>query len=89
MKKIKLEIIREENQIITSSMELIKGGIVSIIQCSNNDCGTHSGSCNINKCTVHTGMCDVNSCGSHCQVHMVGCPSNCSCVFKQVIGPIG
>lgn len=79
MKKINFEIIREDNLLIPSALEFIRGGDVAIIQCQSNECGSHSGECNVNKCKIHIGFCVNNNCETHCQTYKIGCLEvNCS-----------
>ncbi|MCM1152276.1 MAG: hypothetical protein NC328_01305 [Muribaculum sp.] len=69
MKKINYQIIREDNLLSRSALELIRGGNSATIHCTSNQCKSHQGKCKINQCTIHIGDCNQNKCNINCAMN--------------------
>lgn len=82
--KFNIKTIREDNYLMPSSLQAVKGG-VALPQCSNNSCGRNTGKCDENSCLVNSLSCGVHNCGSRCESNNLGCNSNsCTSLCKML-----
>lgn len=63
--KFMFKAIREEDVIVPTILEAVKGGLTGYACQKNTYCGTFAGDCFENKCGTHIGTCVTNECTTH------------------------